>query len=216
MHCLKCDGQQETCWSEREGGLLRSRRNVCGSWEITLCSNQSLCITRGHLVVPSHTVFSPAPICSGGFGDSRPNQFDLAALGFLYRKKVSDVILGLFDMLLWVSIREIAKYLGFFWKKAHRFYSYLIYHIHTRKDKYSVKTLTSEENFMDPKDVLPWIGCSQVPWIHYKKWDSGCFLLLLFCFVVVFFLFLFLFFFAFSMAFFLIVIISQIYSITFY
>lgn len=52
------------------------------------------------LGVPSLIVSSPAQDCSGGFGESRPNQFGFVTSGSLYRKRVSDVILDLFDVLL--------------------------------------------------------------------------------------------------------------------
>lgn len=52
------------------------------------------------LGVPSLTVSSPpAQVCSGVFGDSRPNQLDFVVLDPLCRKKVAGIILGLLDVL---------------------------------------------------------------------------------------------------------------------
>lgn len=53
------------------------------------------------LTVHSLTVSSPpAHVCSGVFGDSRPNQIDFVVLHPLCRKKVAGIILGLWDVLV--------------------------------------------------------------------------------------------------------------------
>lgn len=46
---------------------------------------------------------SPAQICSGVFGDSRHNEFDFVVLDPLCRRKVTGIILGIFDVLFIIS-----------------------------------------------------------------------------------------------------------------
>lgn len=55
------------------------------------------------LAVPTVTMSSPAQICSGVFGDSRHNEFDFVVLDPLCRRKVTGIILGIFDVLFIIS-----------------------------------------------------------------------------------------------------------------